>query len=119
SPSGVLIDIPVMAIRSVFDKVNLHHSECTDGFVPNYLTGTDRGVVVLTHNRSNHIEALLRSDFGEKRRMMNPHGTETRCRDFSQETHETQSELADCFKQQYSRINRRTGEVAGEDRIIR
>src|SRR5207253_2664976 len=71
SPRGVLIDIPVIAMRSFFNKVNLHHSECTNGVILRDLTRTDCFIVVPLECGYCYIELLIRADLVKKCCMMN------------------------------------------------
>src|SRR5437667_1637305 len=71
SPRGVLIDIPVMAMRSFFNKVNLHHSECTNGVILRDLTGTDCLIVVPLDCGRRYVEPFPRANLVKKCRMIN------------------------------------------------
>src|SRR5262245_44014578 len=75
SPRGVLIDIPVTAIRSVFNKIHLQNRERADGVVLHDLSRANCGVIVLHHERCSDAELLPGSDFGKKRRMVDTDDT--------------------------------------------
>src|SRR5262249_9078941 len=72
SPRGVLIDIPVIAIRSVLDKVHLHDTECADGVTFNDLSEACCGVVVLLVHGCSDVELVAGSDFRTKRGVVDP-----------------------------------------------
>src|SRR2546429_610657 len=71
SPRGVLIDIPVTAMRSFLDKANLHHSECANGVILRDLTRTHCLQVVPLECGCCYIELFPRADLGKKHRMVN------------------------------------------------
>src|ERR1051326_7924687 len=100
SPSGVLIDIPVIAMRSFFDKINLHYAECTNGVIPHDLTGTDRLEVVLLDRGCCDIEPFPGTDLMKKCRMMDADESNIE-RALAGEMKQTQAELRHRFDQKH------------------
>src|SRR5688500_8420297 len=73
SPSGVLMDMPVMTIRRVIglacwvllvDKVDLHDGEAGDLVASHELARADRRVVVAFHDLGEDVERIPRTDGG-------------------------------------------------------
>src|SRR5262249_49767201 len=122
SPRGVLIDIPVIAIRSVLDKVHLHDTEHTDGFIFHDLSDARCGVVVLLINGRSDVELVARSDLRMKRRIVDPNQSKVKWLRISgnsecaivDEVQHAQSKLPDRFEQKRSRIDRMAGKVSDE-----
>jgi hypothetical protein len=116
-----------MAMRSSFNKVNLHHSECANGVILRDLTGTDCPVVVPLDCGCCYIETLPGADLGKKRRMVYANEANIWCPLFSKnvnctfpyEMKQAQSELRHRFDQKDSRINGMAGKVSSEHRICR
>src|SRR5207253_7030623 len=127
SPRGVLIDIPVIAMRSFFNKVNLHHSECTNGVILRDLTRTRSRVVVQLECGCCYIEFFSGADLVQKCRMMNAHEANilrlfiprNLHRTFAGEMKQAQSELRHRLNQKDSRINGMTGKVCRKYRVCR
>src|SRR2546421_2067799 len=118
SPRAVLIDIPVIAMRSFFDKINLHYAECTNGVIPHDLTGTDRLKLVLLDCGCRYIEPFPGADLMKKCRMMDADESNIECT-LAGEMKQAQAELRHRFDQQNSRVNGVAWKVAGEYRIGR
>src|SRR6185436_17887617 len=122
SPRGVLIDIPVMAIRSVVDKIHLHDAENADGVTFHYLSDAGRGVVVLGVNGRGDDQFVARPDLRTKRRFADPNQAKIRrlgisgnCESaIAGEVQRAQSKLPDRLEQKNSRINRVAGKVPKE-----
>src|SRR5262245_49776252 len=72
SPRGVLIDIPVIAIRSVLDKIHLHDAEYADGVTFRHLSDASCFVVVLLVNGRSYIKLVAGSDLRMKCRVVDP-----------------------------------------------
>src|SRR5262245_3004676 len=71
SPSGVLTAIPVMTMRLVADKVDLHHGECAYRRAFQDLAGAYRGVVVRANEFGDDFQLVAGKNLGEKHRLMN------------------------------------------------
>src|SRR5215471_13131629 len=76
SPRGVLIAIPVTAMRSVLNKINLHYRECANGVILRDLPGAHCRVIVPQYLGCGYIEPLTGSNLAEKCRMMNANETD-------------------------------------------
>src|SRR5262249_51933154 len=72
SPRGVLIDIPVIAIRSVLDKIHLHDAEYTHGVIFHDLSEARCFVFVLVVDGRNDINLVAGSDLRMKCRILDP-----------------------------------------------
>jgi hypothetical protein len=114
-----------MAMRSVLDKINLHHPECANGVILCDLPGTYRRVVVPHNLGCSYIEPLPGSDLAQKCSMVNADESNLRWplisanvnRTFSGEMKQAESKLRHRFDQKDSRINGLAGEVSREHRI--
>jgi hypothetical protein len=115
-----------MAIRSASDKVHLHHAASAYGVILEYLACAYRSVLVFHHNGSCHFEPIPWADFGEKCRVVDASGAKIARldirrhvhRSFPREVEQAKAELSHCFQQKDSRIDRLTGKVSGENRIV-
>src|SRR2546422_460814 len=73
SPSGVLIDIPVIAIRRCsLDKIGLHDGRRADYLALEQLARADGGVVVEVHQLAEHGYLVARADLGQEQGVMDP-----------------------------------------------
>src|SRR5262245_9039161 len=127
SPRGVLIDIPVIAIRLVLDKIHLHDTECADGIISHYLSEARCCVFVLLVNGCSDVDLVARSDLTLKcsvdipnkkkfnRLRISGHAE----RPIICEVQHAQSKLPDRFEQKGARIDRMAGKVSSEYRISR
>src|SRR5262249_48220143 len=125
SPRGVLIDIPVIAIRSVLDKVHLHDTECADGVTFNDLSEACCGVVVLFVHGCSNVELVAGSDFRTKRGVVDPNQAKVKWtrvsgngeRAIVGKVQHAQPKLPDRFEQKSSRIDRMAGKVSSKYRV--
>src|SRR5687768_17022715 len=62
SATGVLMDMPVMTIRSPVDKEHLHDAERTRRVATQHLAGADRGVVVEPESPADQRQVVARPD---------------------------------------------------------
>src|SRR5262245_36851200 len=122
SPRGVLIDIPVIAIRLVLDKIHLHDTEYADGVISHDLSEACCGVVVLLVHGRNDVEVVARSDLRMKCGVVNPNQPKVKRlripenveRAIVREIQHAQCKLPDGFEQQGSGIDRMAGKVSNE-----
>src|SRR5215813_8671158 len=114
SPRGVLIDIPVMAIRSVLDKIHLQDTEYADGVPFHYLSDAGCGVVVLLIHGCRDNDVVTWSNLRMKRRFADPNQPNVRRlritgngdSAIANEVQHAQSKLPDRFEQKSSRVDR-------------
>src|SRR5665213_2685289 len=74
SPSGVLIDIPVMTTRSGSDKIDLHDPERADDAIPHELPCADSGIVVPVDDFSQDEQLVARADGSQIQCVVNLEG---------------------------------------------
>src|SRR6266436_3736707 len=119
SPSGVLIDMPVTAIRSAIDKAHLHDPKRADTIVPEDLPRADRAQIVCHDERRGDVESIPRADLGEKGRMMNAGSAKLGRRGVrrhverapARKMEEAPAELAHRFHEQDAWIDRLAGKM--------
>src|SRR5215831_14232457 len=75
SPSGVLMDIPVMTMRSGLDKINLHDRIGANRVSLDKLTGTQSGVIVGLDDLCQNSECIPRPNRHQKNGVMDLEGT--------------------------------------------
>src|SRR5262245_47718902 len=119
------MDIPVIAIRSVLDKIHLHDAEYADGVIFHDLSEAGCGVLVSLVDGCNDVELVARSDLRTKCRVDDPDQAKVfwprisrnRERAIAAEIQHAQTKLPDSFEQKSSRIDRVAGKVPDEHRI--
>src|SRR5262249_46897762 len=86
SPSGVLMDIPVMTMRSGLNKINLHYRVGVNRSFLDKLTGTQSGVIVGLDDLCQNSELVRWPNRRQKNGVMDLEGmrlTRTALRDAS------------------------------------
>ena len=111
--------MPVMTIRSAFDKVHLHDSESTDDSATEDLSRANRGEVVRIHTCGDDLKLLSGTDFGNECRVMNSDRPQRRGGPFLQQVNETQTKLPDGFELKYTGVNGLSRKVSLKHRVIR
>src|SRR5438270_10542317 len=74
SPSGVLIAMPVTAIRLSLDKEYLHDAERADRLTVQDLSGANGAIVIRTYNGCDDVQPLAGADLMQENRVVNSDG---------------------------------------------
>src|SRR5688572_16876529 len=73
SPSGVLMAIPVTAMRLSLDKEDLHDAEGADPLASEHLARADRAVVIRADDSGDDIDGRTALDLADEHGVMYPH----------------------------------------------